>query len=58
MNVARVYADSPLFDRKIENATAGIKPGCKKILQRLSKKNAIIIADYIEITGWITARYF
>jgi integrase len=47
MNVAHVYADSPLFDRKIENATAGIKPGSKKILQRISKKNAIIIADYI-----------
>jgi hypothetical protein len=47
MNVAYVYEDNPLFERKIENATAGLKPICKKILQRISKKNAATIADYI-----------
>jgi hypothetical protein len=47
MNFASVYEDSPLFDKKIENATSGLKPICKKILQRVSKKNAAIIADYI-----------
>jgi mRNA-degrading endonuclease RelE of RelBE toxin-antitoxin system len=36
-----------LFDRKIENATSGLEPAYKKILQRISKKNAAIIADYI-----------
>jgi hypothetical protein len=36
-----------LFDRKIENATTGLKPDCKKLLQRVSKKNALVIADYI-----------
>lgn len=47
MGIAYVYEDSPLFDRKIENATTGLKPACKKILQGISKKNAVIIADYI-----------
>ena len=47
MNIAYVCEDSPLFERKIENATAGLKPACKKILKRGSKTNAIIIADYI-----------
>ena len=47
MNIAYVYEDNPLFDRRIENATTGLKPGCKKILQRISKKNAAIIADYL-----------
>jgi hypothetical protein len=41
------YEDNPLFERKIENAIAGLKPICKKILQRISKKNAATIADYI-----------
>lgn len=43
MNIAYVYEDNPLFERKIENATAGLKP----ILQRILKKNAATIADYI-----------
>ena len=47
MNIAYVCEDSPLFERKIENATAGLKPACKKILKRVSKTNAIIITDYI-----------
>jgi integrase len=47
MNVTSVYEENPLFERKIENATTGLKPACKKILQRISKKNAVIIADYI-----------
>jgi len=33
--------------RKIGNATAGLKPACKKILKRVSRINAVIIADYI-----------
>lgn len=47
MNIAYIYEDDPLFERKIENATAGLKPACKKILKRVSKTNAVIIADYI-----------
>ena len=47
MNIAYVYEDDPLFERKIENATAGLKPACKKNLKRVSKTNAVIIADYI-----------
>jgi len=47
MNIAYDYEDNPLFDRKIENATSGLKPICKKILQRVSKNNAVIIAGYV-----------
>lgn len=47
MSIAYVYEDDPLFERKIENVTAGLKPACKKILKRVSKINAVIIADYI-----------
>ena len=47
MDIAYGYEDNPLFDRKIENATTVLKPACKKILYRISKKNAAIIADYI-----------
>jgi hypothetical protein len=47
MNIVYVCEDNPLFERKIENATRGLKPACKKILQRISKKNAVIITDYI-----------
>ena len=47
MDIAYAYENSPLFDRKIENATSSLEPTYKKILQRISKKNAAIIADYI-----------
>jgi hypothetical protein len=47
MNVAYVYEDNLLFDKKMENATIGLKLDCKKLLQRISKKNAVIIVDYI-----------
>ena len=47
MNIVCIYEDDPIFERKIENATAGLKPACKKILKRVSKTNAVIIADYI-----------
>ena len=47
MNIAYIYEDDPLFERKIGNATAGLKPACKKILKRVSRINAVIIADYI-----------
>jgi ribosomal protein S17E len=47
MNIAYDYEGNPLFDRKIENATSGLKPICKKILQRVSKNNAVIIAGYV-----------
>jgi integrase len=47
MQTAYVYEDNPFFEIKIENATEGLKQACKKILKRVSKKNAVIIADYI-----------
>lgn len=47
MDIAYAYEDNPLFDRKIENVTTGLEPYYKKILYRISKKNATIIADYI-----------
>jgi hypothetical protein len=47
VNVASVHEDSSLFDRQIENATSGLQPSCKKILKRIPKTNAIIIADYL-----------
>jgi hypothetical protein len=47
MNIAYIYEDDPLFERKIENAATGLKPACKKILKRVSKTNAVIVADYI-----------
>ncbi|MGB8641788.1 MAG: hypothetical protein WCD28_05835, partial [Nitrososphaeraceae archaeon] len=47
MTITCIYEDDPLFERKIENATKGLKPACKKILKRVSKRNAVIIADYI-----------
>lgn len=47
MNIAYIYEDDPLIERKIENATTGLKPACKKILKRVSKTNAVIVADYI-----------
>ena len=47
MGSACVYKDSPLFDRKIEIAITGLTSACKKILQSISKRNAVIIADYI-----------
>lgn len=47
MNNVYDYGDDPLFETKIENATGGLKPACKKILKKVSKINAIIITDYI-----------
>ena len=47
MDIAYDYENSPLLDIKIENATSSLEPTYKKILQRISKKNAAIIADYI-----------
>ena len=47
MGSACVYKDSPLFDRKIEIAITGLTSACKKILHSISKRNAVIIADYI-----------
>ena len=47
MNNVYDYGDDPLFETKIENATGGLKPACKKILKKVSKTNAIIITDYI-----------
>jgi integrase/recombinase XerD len=43
----RQYDDDPLFDRKMENVTLGLKPECYKYLQRISRNNAITIAHYI-----------
>ena len=47
VNITSVHEDNSLFDRKIENATSRLQPSCKKILKRIPKANAIIIADYI-----------
>jgi integrase len=47
MNIAYVYEDNPLTERKIEDATIGLESACKKILRSISRKNAAIIADYI-----------
>ena len=47
VNNAYVYDDSLLFERKIENATIGLIPACRKILKMVSKINATIIGDYI-----------
>ena len=47
MNIAYVYENDSLFERKIENATVDLKPACKKALKRVSKINAVIIADYV-----------
>jgi integrase len=35
------------FDRKIEIVTAGLRPYCNTILYKLSKDNALTIADYV-----------
>ena len=40
MDIAYAYENSPLLDIKIENATSNLEPTYKKILQRISKKNA------------------
>lgn len=47
MSTGYVYEADPLIERKIESATSGLKPICKKILQRVSKNNAVINADYV-----------
>jgi integrase len=47
MNIAYSYEDSPLLEGKIENATLGLQPACRKILKKVSKTNAINITDYI-----------
>ena len=48
MDMAEASENNPSFDRKIENATYGLEPGYKQILQRISKKNASIIDEYCE----------
>ena len=35
------------FERKIEHATFGLRPGCYKSLLKISYENAITIADYV-----------
>ena len=47
MNISYAHGDNSVFEKKIENATASLKPPCKKILKKVSKTNAMIIADYI-----------
>jgi hypothetical protein len=49
MNTAVTYnykADS-LFDVKFESITRGLTPDCKNLLQKMSKRNALTITDYI-----------
>jgi hypothetical protein len=36
MNIAYASEDNPLSERKIESASTGLKPDCKKLLQRIS----------------------
>jgi integrase len=36
-----------IFDRKIESIVRDLKPDCKKNLQRISRKNALTIVEYI-----------
>ena len=38
MNVTSVYEENPLFERKIENATTGLKPACKKFYKGYQKR--------------------
>jgi hypothetical protein len=49
MNIAVTFSDKDdsLFETKIESIVKGLTPDCKKFLQRVSKKNALIIIDYI-----------
>src|SRR5262245_45836953 len=49
MNIAVTYSDKadPLFDTKIESITRGLTPDCKNLLQKISKRNALIIMDYV-----------
>jgi len=35
------------FDRKVENATEGLKPECYKQLYRIPYNNAVTVANYI-----------
>jgi hypothetical protein len=37
----------PLFDTKIESITRGVTSDCKNLLQKISKRNALTILDYI-----------
>ena len=39
-NIAYVSEDNPLSERKIESASTGLKPDCKKQLQRISKNSS------------------
>ncbi|MGC2382166.1 MAG: hypothetical protein WA631_03540, partial [Nitrososphaeraceae archaeon] len=39
--------NDPFFDRKIENATEGLKSDCYKLFYKVSYDNALTIADYI-----------
>ena len=49
MNTAVTYNDKvdSLFDVKIESITNGLTPDCKNLLQKISKRNALTITDYI-----------
>jgi len=49
MNIAVTYSEKadPLFDAKIESITRGLTPDCKNLLQKISKRNALTIIDYI-----------
>jgi hypothetical protein len=38
----------PLLSRKIDNATAGLRPSFAKSLYRLSEDNAATITDYVQ----------
>ena len=49
VNTAVTYSDiaDPVFDIKIESIVRGLTPDCKKSLQKISKRNALTIFDYI-----------
>jgi hypothetical protein len=40
-------ATNEILDKRIEETTAGLRPGYTKILRIIPEENATIIADYI-----------
>ena len=43
----RGECSDPFFDRKIEDATEGLKPDCYNQFYKISQDNALTIANYI-----------
>jgi hypothetical protein len=47
MTTVTTTVQDPFYERKIENATLGLRPECYKALLKTSSENAVTIADYI-----------